>query len=425
MERDLEKMLNKTLRETLEDIQNYKKELTDKIEREIEHKIKQDTPEIYLGVIPKHSIPQYLFPSVDLKTCKKEDLITENLYDESIFTKGIDDLSILRKYPEDSEDIILSFYVNEPYENIVKIIEENKNYLGYFQDQNNNRYEFEFKVQFNESFRKKETIIQRMFFENNLKYTGIFNPYSRKVFDIVITSFLTDVYDPQDIVSINLGDFEKNYNVDKEKIPCWNINFEMDSIMSLSGEVSSVNSKFSVRITPDREYFALFSSSESEISDIVRNDDFTKIIFNKEIKVWDICKIYNISHPKNLLSGIIKDWGITTISPFMPITKREISKRFQQLEKCLGLRIRPFRPDEFCSSPKLGYLNNFKYSFTNNFNEFFLATSEIFCKPHTCVFHVQKTYDEDSVIEYDKVMFALFHLNIIYPILKWVGVYDE
>ena len=267
-------------------------------------------------------------------------------------------MTILRKYPEDSEDIILSFLVNEPYEKIVKIIEEDKTYLGYFLNENNEKYEFEFKVQFNESFRKYESILQKMFFENNLRYTGIFNPYSRKVFDIVITSFVRYMENPEKIISINLGDFEINYNVEKEKIPCWNINFEMNSILSLSGEVDSLKSTFSVKVTPENQYFPLFSSYESEISDIVRNDEFTKIIFNREIKMWNLCKIYYISNPKHLLKGIIEDHSITAISPFMPITKREVAKRLEQIKNCLNLKILPFRPDEPNFAPKVEYLNN-------------------------------------------------------------------
>ena len=104
--------LEQLLKNMLADIEIQKEKIINNIEKKLENKMAPDSPKIYVGLMDKEGFYDTLFPSIDMKTFTRENLI------DAIENKNylsLNNLSEQNFYCENDKKFSLSFYINEPY----------------------------------------------------------------------------------------------------------------------------------------------------------------------------------------------------------------------------------------------------------------------------------------------------------------------
>lgn len=385
-ERELEKIVDNFLNKLDKTQENLERKIEENIMGEKDLK----NPTIYAGLVEKEEIPNGFFSSGEYLK-----------FDEKELDRGF------------------TIYLDEKYSIISKIILENKVYKGNLIDKNGMEIPFEYKVLQNKSFLKYEEEVRKFLFENNMDITPIFNPYSRKVFNIKIVNILEDI-EYKKIKSFDLGEFEQTYKVKKNYTPIWNIELKKDEIIQLSVVPDKKNKFFCIEVASQNDVIELYKSKETMIDHVVKNNEFTKIYFEKEIKKWDICKIYNITDEENEFysnkkfnSDILDKFG-----SFIPKTKFEIDRRIKNLANILGLKYLGYELEKNENSKKVEkYTQDFAYvkNLKVDFLDFSSQRKNIYLKLRQ---------SEDTLYE-DKVNFLIACMTSIYPEINWIGVYDE
>lgn len=347
-------------------------------------------------------------PNIQIGLTKVEDI------PENFFISG----EYLR-FDSNKLDRGFSIYLDESYSTISKIIIEDRIYRGNLIDKDDIEIPFEYKILQNKSFIEYEEEVRKFLFENNIDITPIFNPYSRKVFNIKIINILENI-EYKKIKSYDLGEFEQTYKIKKNYTPIWNIELKKDQIIQLSVVPDKKNKFFCIEVAAQNDVVELYKSKETIIDHCVKNGEFIKLYFEKEIKRWDICKIYTVSEErKGFYSN--KSFDIDILNKFgsyIPRTKFEIERRIQTLAKVLELKYIEYELEKDKIAKKIEkYAQEFAYfkSVKIDFLDFSAQRKNLYLKLE---------YSEDVLYE-DKVNYLIACMTSIYPEINWTGVYNE
>lgn len=347
-------------------------------------------------------------PNIQIGLTKVEDI------PENFFISG----EYLR-FDNNKLDRGFSIYLDESYSTISKIIIEDRIYRGNLIDKDDIEIPFEYKILQNRSFIEYEEEVRKFLFENNIDITPIFNPYSRKVFNIKIINILENI-EYKKIKSYDLGEFEQTYKIKKNYTPIWNIELKKDQIIQLSVVPDKKNKFFCIEVAAQNDVVELYKSKETIIDHCVKNGEFIKLYFEKEIKRWDICKIYTVSEErKGFYSN--KSFDIDILNKFgsyIPRTKFEIERRIQTLAKVLELKYIEYELEKDKIAKKIEkYAQEFAYfkSVKIDFLDFSAQRKNLYLKLE---------YSEDVLYE-DKVNYLIACMTSIYPEINWIGVYNE
>lgn len=347
-------------------------------------------------------------PNIQIGLTKVEDI------PENFFISG----EYLR-FDSNKLDRGFSIYLDESYSTISKIIIEDRIYRGNLIDKDDIEIPFEYKILQNKSFIEYEEEVRKFLFENNIDITPIFNPYSRKVFNIKIINILENI-EYKKIKSYDLGEFEQTYKIKKNYTPIWNIELKKDQIIQLSVVPDKKNKFFCIEVAAQNDVVELYKSKETIIDHCVKNGEFIKLYFEKEIKRWDICKIYTVSEErKGFYSN--KSFDIDILNKFgsyIPRTKFEIERRIQTLAKVLELKYIEYELEKDKIAKKIEkYAQEFAYfkSVKIDFLDFSAQRKNLYLKLE---------YSEDVLYE-DKVNYLIACMTSIYPEINWIGVYNE
>ena len=385
-------MIDQKLKEILFDfftkVENNQEKLLKEIKNNIENEEDLSSPNIYIGIENEEDIPKGFSPIGNYLSFNKE-------FPYSLF----------------------SIYINEKYSKILELILENKIYRGWFIDKYNKKYQFEYKLLQNKSFIEEEREMENFLFENNISYKPIFNPYSRKILNVKIINPLDNI-DNLEVEEINLGDLEKEIKIKKDYIPIWNVQIKNDEIIQLSVVPDENKKLFCIETSTQDNVIELFKSKETLIDHTVKTKDSIKIYFNKEIKRWDSCKIFNtyIENEENYyLNNTFDTDNLKKFGTYMPKTKFEIERRVCSIANKLDLKYKGYSLEN--TTPKkeiekytqdFGYLKNLKVNF--------LTFSQ---KRKNIYLELEETND---ILFEDKVNFLLAYMTFIYPEINWIGV---
>lgn len=386
----MEKELEKIFENFLEKLDRTQRKLEEKIIENIEKEEELKKTDIYVGLEEKKNIPDGFFPSGRYLCWNKE-----NFYEE------------------------FSIYLDEKYSKILEIILNDKVYRGYFIDEGDIKYAFEYKVLHNKSFLNSEKELKEFLFANNMEITPIFNPYARKVFNIKIINILDNV-DKKIIKKYDLGEFEEKYKVKKDYIPIWNVELKEDEIVQLSVVPDKKTKLFCIEAAISSETMELYKSKETIIDHFVKNDNFIKIYFAREIKRWDICKIYNVLEEKvgYYTNKTFNSDILNKIGSYTPKTKFEIERKIKILADILNIKYIEYTLEKEKSNKKIEkYIKDFMY--VNNIEITFLEVSG-----QRKNIYLKFVKNDESLFE-DKVNFLLAYMTVIYPEINWIGAYNE
>lgn len=399
-------------------IEAQKERIVSDIEQNIESEMAPDNPKIYIGLMDKENFPDNLFPSIEIKKFNCEDLMNAIQNKDYLF---LNSLSKADSKDSNNKNFSLSFYVDEPYSKILHIIEEDKEYTGFITDDKGHELRFQFKVVLNNSFHDKEREIMKFYYKNNMSFSGIYNPYSRKVMDIAITNYISQIEKIGNIISINLGEFEQKYKVEKDKIPCWNVEIIKNASMQFSfHETKDCDIPYRLEIPLNEDYISIYSSDEANVllQTIDYKGKFCFINTDKKIKYWDECRIYS-TDTTNLIQGTINSQMSTYLSPFVPVTQRELEKNINLVCSSINLKFLGLTTTKNTDVKSISkYINDFKYLDPNKevfdyFKNAPMRTGEI---------RLRKI--DDNLFE-DKVNFLLFYMKTHFPLIRWVDLYES
>lgn len=368
-------------------IDRTKKELIKKIEAELENEIEISTPKICVGLKNINEIGKTFFPSIVFKNWNKEKILEKEL---------------------------LSFYLNASYSDIIKIIEDNKKYEGYFIDKEKNKYKFEYRLEHNKSYIQKENEIKEFFYNNDLICNSIFNPYSRKVFDVVIINNIDNI--KTDIEEVHLGLLQDKYQIEQNIIPVWNVEIIENEIIPFSIIPIELDILYCIEKNLENDD-TLYKSKEGEIHHITKDikENKIKIYFEREISNWDKCWIKNCTEDekKNIYEN---DFEKYSLKGFRHKTRFEIEKILKNICEKLDIIFTGFILKEKIQMKKIPkYIKSFSY-LENVKNEFLNSKDK---KKIYLAFEKK----EDILFE-DKVNFLTAYISYIYPEIEWEGVYE-
>lgn len=322
-----------------------------------------------------------------------------------------------------SDYSIFSIFVNEDYSTILKLIEENRNYNGFFIADDFIKYRFEYKIIFNLDLLENEKQLKEFMYQNDLKTFPYFNPYIRKVFDVKVQTIIDEEnFKDKVIVDIDLGELSEKYNISIKTCPVWNVNIKKEEVLALSVVPVLNDTLFCVKISSNDNYISLVKSKYAKIKNIIKNNEIKSIYFDKEIKNWDICKIYKNVKDIDVVKGKFKISNfnslLSKLDKYKLLSKFELIKTLDEICKkidleCLGYSLK--MQEDFKEIDK--YINSFKYplDITNDFIKFEDTRKNIYLK-----FKKQNS----SIFE-DKINFVLVYMQSLYENINWNGVYYE
>ncbi len=313
--------------------------------------------------------------------------------------------SLSEKFQKERNFILKTIFVNKSYSEIQQVIEEDKKYTGTLFSSDGTEFEFTYYLEFNDSFKKKESELFSIYEKNNLKWTTIYSPFVRKCFNVRINNIPENMQNIDGIKNIELN-LDDSF---QDKIPVWNIVKE------------EVPYQRTIRPYKDTTYFVyafakndfdLISPVEQEIESVIDADDEVEIVIKEEDFNWNIYKITKIEEiekleiESKLFSNKVKDTFI--VSDYHPKTEAAIRQEIMKYDFIKDSELLSI--DRGFAKHHTKYENQFKYNVKNIF-------FEIRQRPDI---HIE--FDDDfqkGIFRDDAINFIFAELELIYPEIRW------
>lgn len=405
--------IEQALREIEERIQYTEKNLIEQIKEKIKCEREKETFTIYVGLQHRKEIER------------------ESGFYEIGNYKWIDGVleRILSYVEEDTiQKDLFSIYIEESYSKILSIMEENKKYKGFFIDTDGKQYPFEYRLAKNTSYQYIEKEIEKFFFENNMIPIPVFNPYVRKMFDVILDTEYETVLENlngANIEKIDLGQLEQDYNIKIDFVPIWNVQLKTEMI------------HYSVVPVKDRKLFCVETMESEDTTTLYKNDqtyidhiekikenknssmETYKLYFKDNVKEWDLCKIKNVEY-KELIdrkSDIFSCKFDNSVSEIYGKTKYEITKKIKGICGKLEIKFIEYYTQKEQLQEVARYISTFQYP--NNKKAQLLEYSG-----NRMNIYMKVKKEKDYLFE-DKINYLISYMTSIYPEMNWKGVYDE
>lgn len=394
----MKKEIDSVILELKHGLEKEKKFLLEMIKNNIKKECESLNPTVYIGLINIENI----------EIAKLSNIFASGKY--RYFNSGM-----LNLYN-------FTVYIEANYSDILKLIEENKIYTGYYIDDIGSKYAFNYRLIFNNSFLDCEKELEDFLYQNNLKTFPYFNPYARKMFDVKVENIIDRVdIEKINIKSIDLGDISLDYKISLNTCPVWNIDMENDVVLALSVIPDLKDKLYCIQLPINDEYSLLTKSKKAKIHHIVKGEELQKIYFDKEISSWDICKIYqnigDIEMEGKYINNYFNDSCINLGSHKL-LSKIELNRILKLLCKNLELEYLGYLL-EIAKSDKVinKYIKNFKYpqGIIKDFIRFEEKRKKIYLK----------FKKQSSPLFEDKINFILAYMDSIYEDINWNGVYND
>lgn len=330
----------------------------------------------------------------------------------------------------ENDKIMCSVYIDEKYSKILKLIEKKDEvYRGYMEDEENKRYSFEFFLKQNSQGKEKEEELQKFLFENNVEVAPIYNPHTRKMFDIIFLRLAENEISGINEVAgyiekIDFGILERDYKLERELVPIWNIEMRKNERIQFSVVPIKERKLFCIETIEEKNYLKLYKSNEKDvyIDHIVKNEDEEgrekyKIYFNQDVKEWDYCKIYDIENQDIERLKLYKSTLNRHNGKIGVKTKFEIERIIRENCDKLQLEYQGYLTEKNYNLLEIqSYIDIFMYPNNSKRDvfDFFNTRKKIYIK-------IEKK--DESLFE-DKVNFLLTYMTFIYPEINWKGVYN-
>ncbi len=301
--------------------------------------------------------------------------------------------------------------------NNLEILTNNKKYEGIITDSNGVKFKFTYHLSFDKSFENVEKNLFNVFNNNNIKWKGLFSPYIRRIFNVVIDEIL---FNPQEINDISEVKLDLHEDFDFDLFPVWNIKISEKKFQG-STQLSE-NAKYKVyKFSYDKEI--LYYLPDREFFDVIKKDNSLNIYLfetDDDIDIWQSYTFYNeidkeLTNDKTLTSSNINEDILTLLSDFRPRTKLEVK--------------------EFLKSVDLGNINEIididilknidtreKIIEKNNFilyHNFLINEFIPYDKKNTI--YIKLNLKNDNY-KFDIVNYVLSVLDYTYPEINWLGV---
>lgn len=388
---------------------------SNEIEREIVEKTDRfyqpSSLEIYTALVDKRNVDigKSWFQLMDFYDYSEDEIL--NILDEKV--------NDLLDVPEEGfrPFIMKSCYISLSYSKIEELIENTREYTGFFIDDRGDRYEFKYYLEYNSSFVENERKLAEFYYLNNIEWIGVYSPFSRKVFNIVVKElcFLTE-----DLEKIKEIEFEKIDGLELNKIPVWNINFRSE-MNQLSKKIPSENEEYCYfEIQRKKDEKILYSSSEGEIDYMEIIGEITRIFFKADTKInrWEVCEIKDIDRIKETdiekHSNIRRKRGLHGLGGFKGKTKAEIKALIESYIDIGEIGFIEFLKEIDFEKKIKSYLSSMQY------NQF-LDNDFLYDRNRKKMGILIKKYNKDDLYYEDRLNFILSILKQNYPEVVWLG----
>lgn len=318
--------------------------------------------------------------------------------------------------------------INEPYSTIIKMIEEDKRYKGFFVDSNDNKYEFEYKLIPNTSFLDYELRINKFLESNNYPKQPYCNPYARKMFNVSIDTFLnTDAnFENIKIKNVELVDIEVNYALDL--VPVTNVNIIENEKINVSVVPEEMNGKklYCVELAPNltNKQLVLYESKNAELFNkvLVPKTKSIKYFFKSRPHSLSSCEFYYVNEKnidsKHLLLIDYNENYLNNLGQYTLISEYEVKRNLTFICNYLNINYKCYhvkKVNNLIEIPR--YINTFKYPC--EYDKMIQIITDLRKK-----IYIEVEYSEDVIFE-DKINFILAYMNSLYKEINWVGVYSN
>lgn len=206
---------------------------------------------------------------------------------------------LLKRLKDENLDILETIFIPLSRENIENLDFESRKFNAYLCFENE-KCKISVTLEKSKRYFDKEVKIYNLFNKNNLSWTSINNPYSRKMYDVVAIEILGDIDVIDEIIDIEY-DFE-DVDYVRNMVPVWNI-FEKNKTVSRgvdpAGETINFIYNFSSNeIKSDADALIPFID-KGEIKAISRDKNEYKIVCDTEgILEWSFFIFKNIKNFK-------------------------------------------------------------------------------------------------------------------------------
>lgn len=313
--------------------------------------------------------------------------------------------------------IMKSCYMSLSYSQIEELIENAKEYKGFFIDDRGDRYEFKYYLEYNSSFVENERKLAELYYLNNIEWIGIYSPFSRKVFNIVVKELCFLIEELEKIKEI---EFEKIDGLELNKIPVWNVNFRSE-MNQLSKKIPSGNEEYCYfEIQRKKDEKILYGSSEGEIDYMEMEEEITRIFFKVDTKInrWEVCEIKGTDRIQETdiekYSNIRRKKGLHGLGGFKGKTRAEIKALIESYIDIGKIGFIEFLKEIDSEKKIKSYLTSLQY------NQF-LDNDFLYDRNRKKMGILIKKYNKDDLYYEDRINFILSILKQNYPEVVWLG----
>ena len=206
---------------------------------------------------------------------------------------------LLKRLKDENLDILETIFVPLSRENIENLDFESRKFNAYLCFENE-KCKISVTLEKSKRYFDKEVKIYNLFNKNNLSWTSINNPYSRKMYDVVAIEILGDIDVIDEIIDIEY-DFE-DVDYVRNMVPVWNI-FEKNKTVSRgvdpAGETINFIYNFSSNEIKSDDDALIPFIDKGEIKAISRDKNEYKIICDTEgILEWSFFIFKNVKNFK-------------------------------------------------------------------------------------------------------------------------------
>ena len=203
--------LKKVLKEVFMPLVEHQDMMQARLEKRVFDEVEDETGDynIYATLIPRNKLKlldDLLFP------------ILEEDEEES----GYESQEILEQLREGEDVIVSKFFLKLDQAQIQSLVDGDRVFNGTIVTEERD-YHIKVKLDYNTDYLEKEKELYNIFLENRVKWRTINNPYIRKFFNVVISSYEDGVEELTEFEELNFNLEELESSMYTKYIPVWNI----------------------------------------------------------------------------------------------------------------------------------------------------------------------------------------------------------
>ena len=279
----LREIIEPSFKELIEHTENMYSALEKRVYDEIINKENQF--EIFTTLIPRKDLN---YQSLYLSPILEEDREAPNLKD------------ILKNLKNGETAVVDKLFCPLSDKKIEELLSGNKEYEGYLVE-GSKRCKIKVALELVNEYEKKEEMIYKLFYKNNLPWRTINNPYTRKIIQVVVVKILGDIDEIEEIETIEFNDL--NFSYEKDMVPVWNI---LEKIHTVTSGIDPAEDNINYNYTlfseelKEIENQILPYNEDANIKAIFRSEDGElKIVCDAEnIVKWNIFVFKNLENYK-------------------------------------------------------------------------------------------------------------------------------